>query len=46
MSIDVSHIIRHGFRKVDDISAIKDFVFQTIEQLKEKAQSKIIRKNN
>lgn len=36
MSVDVSHIIRHGFRKVNDISAIKNFVFQTIEQQKEK----------
>lgn len=36
MSIDVSHIIRHNFRKVDDRVAINDFVLHTMGQLKEK----------
>lgn len=34
MGVDISHIIRHGFRKVEDKKAAKAFVVNTIERLK------------
>ena len=34
MSVDISHIIRHNFRQVEDKKASKAFVMKTIEQLK------------
>ncbi len=34
MGVDISHIIRHDFRQVEDKEASKAFVFKTMEQLK------------
>lgn len=36
MGIDAAHLIRHNFRKIHDRKAATTFVFQTIEQLKER----------
>lgn len=35
MGVDISHIIRHGFRHVEDKKASKAFVFETIDCLKQ-----------
>lgn len=36
MGVDISHIVRHNFRQVEDAQASLDFAKETIENLKEK----------
>jgi len=37
MGVDISHIIRHDFRQVEDKKTAKAFVVKTIERLKKES---------